>query len=662
MDRSLDYEALFLESEKRREEAEREREEAERERDQLKEETQRTTIAEFIQYCHQYISEPLQIEMNKERSTSGSLTSPKGRLCPTYLKPWEGFHQRQAEVYQEVLGCFNSLENPRLFSSRTVVQGLGNQLCRRPQSSEGDLWTYGRLGMEDPTAEVLEALRANSDFPLGDGIQFDNHANTFDDEPVLPDALKRKRSQPDQFCVHRKDAENTLLYFIEDKATHKLTPENLRAGLQTMNVWDKVVQRPTIPLDRDEKLQYNAELLTNSALTHAYDSMMNRGLGHAVLRTGSCLVFLYIAEDDPETLRYCLTEPNLDVTAMSNAVTAVGRLLAFCLMSLEIPVRSQRWRNEVIPQLHTWEVDFEYILSQIPDDEIHSTPPGSEYIPSSSPLSSFSESHNTRTHAGCRPGDIEQSSPTDDSESDDVSGNISGARKRTLSHFSSSPPQRQHRSGRQNKRTNRPAPTESLDFCTQRCLRGMKTGRRLDESCPNVTLHRRASDNHHPINCVDFAIPFKLSLMPYGYTVIGKGTTDRGWEEVQREVEVYDVLRTVQGSAVPVFLGSVHSSQMYFYKDAKIKHFLLLSWCGDEFDWTDWNQEQWDIYRQTVQEIQHLGINPGKLHRSNVLWTPRRSHARITGFHQAKPAPQRPGKRKLAALNNNISRKRVRTT
>ncbi|KUL81763.1 hypothetical protein ZTR_09237 [Talaromyces verruculosus] len=85
-------------------------------------------------------------------------------------------------------------------------------------------------------------------------------------------------------------------------------------------------------------------------------------------------------------------EPNLDVQEMRDQgdnrwmytpATAVGRHLSLCLMSIGAPIRTQRWRNENIPKLHAWEVDFEHVLSQLSDEEVHSSPPGSEYMPSS---------------------------------------------------------------------------------------------------------------------------------------------------------------------------------------------------------------------------------------------------------------------------------------
>ncbi|CRG92859.1 hypothetical protein PISL3812_09932 [Talaromyces islandicus] len=711
MEDSPDYEALFRKSEKKREEAETRRKEAEtrrneaeNERDRLREETRPTNLAEFIQNCHEYLSEPLHFEMNASQSTGGSLTSPKGRLCPTYLRPWEDFHKQQQELYHEALQSLNSLEDPRLFASHRDIRDLGHRLCRRPLSSEADLQSYERFGVEDHVSDILEALKGHSHFRLANGVRFHNHANTFDDEPPLPESQRRKRSYPDQFCVNLKDIANTLLFIVEYKAEHKLTAENLRAGLKSMNFWEKVVQRPTIPIGGPEKLQYNAEQLSGSALTHAYDAMMHRGSAYGVVVTGNCLVFLHITEHEPETLHYFLAEPNLDVQAMSDQgdytwmytpVTAIGRLLALCLMSLDIPTRSQRWRSDKIPQLHTWEVDFETILKEIPDDEKRSTPPGSEYIPSSSPMSSFSESHHSNNRIGCRPGDVERSSPTDDSESDDVSGNKSvGARKRAkraLSQFSSSPPQRQHRPGQQYKRNNRTAPAESLEFCTESCLLGIKTRASFDENCPNVKLHRRDSQDCHSINCADMVcslkqqlnndmdnyctpygqpvgmgLPFKVTLMPYGYTLLGKGTTDRGWENLEWEAEVYHVLKPVQGSAVPVYLGTVHPNQSYFFEGVQIKHFLLSSWYGDRTDWINWNQRQWDIYQQTVQKIRRLGVHVGRVHQSNVFWDSQRRQARLVAFDRMKLVPRRHENRthtkRSLAVHDDPPRKRVHAT
>ncbi|OKL55232.1 hypothetical protein UA08_09503 [Talaromyces atroroseus] len=577
MDQSPDYKELYQQSKKERAreraEAERERAEIETERDLLRNDSQPMTFIDFIENSQVYISELLQIGTNIVRSTGGSLTSPKGRLCPTYLRPWEGFHQRQTEIYETVFQLLESLPNPRLFSSRSAIRELGRRLCRRPYGNEEALRGYQHFGVEDLAREIIDVLRSCSEiFPLGEGIEFENHANVLnDDETNSAKDRGRKRSIPDQFCVFRKDEVRSLLFTIEYKDGRKLSDRYLRAGLRRMEFWKEVVQRVTIPLEDDKRLSYHAELLTGSGIVHAYDDMMNSGSAFGCLTTGSCQVFLHVPEDQPDTLEYYLAEPNRDVEAMREQgddewmytpVTAVGRLLTLCLMSTQSPNRSQRWRSEVIPNLHKWEVDFEDILNQLSDDELHSSPLGSEYLPSS-PLAP--SNRKLRKRIGCRPEENQVSCPDDSDSEDSPQHHESTARKRALT-FSSSPPQRQHRSGQKYKRTNQ-STQESMDFCTQHCLLSLKNRGLLDENCPNVDRHRKACNKYHQIclsrflyllkqqldNDLDHycapcgqsgthAVPFKITLMPYGYTILGKGTTDSLWPAVRREEDIYQVL------------------------------------------------------------------------------------------------------------------------
>uniref|UniRef100_A0A093UUL1 Serine/threonine-protein kinase D n=1 Tax=Talaromyces marneffei PM1 TaxID=1077442 RepID=A0A093UUL1_TALMA len=677
------------EAERKRNVAEQAKEQIEAERNLLKSETQPTTFLEFIETCHVHISQPLRVETNKTRSTGGSLTSPKGRLCPTYLRPWKTFHEQQTEIYETVIRLLQSSSKHNLFSSKSSIHDLGRRLYRRPFASEEDLRGYQRYGVEDQAQEIIDVLRSVSDmFPLGEGIDFDNHANTFDDEDATSTKVdrRRKRSIPDQFCVFRKGAEHDLLFPMEYKARHKLSDEFLRAGLRPMEFWKEVVQRPTIPVEGGERLSYHADLLTGSGLVHMYDPMMLYGAKYGCLTTGSCQVFLHIPESDPDTLEYYLAEPNLDVQAMrdkgdnawmTTPVTAVGRLLTLCLMSLQSPVRSQRWRNEVIPRLHQWEVDFEYILSQIPDDEMHSSPPGSEYLPSS-PL--VSSSKKSRERLGCRPDEVQDSRSSDEPDSDDApqDPNLKG-RKRALT--LSSPPQRQHRSGQQYRRDDRSS-QESMDFCTQGCLLSLKKGGRLDENCPNVARHRKADIKCHPIHFSEFSrllkqqldndldhfcipcgepgtcgAPFKITLMPFGYTILGKGTTERRWSVVRREEEVYQVLHSIQGSAIPILLGTVDINWTYFYRRAKITHFLVLSWAGYAFDLRCGDERQWNEYQRTKKEIQALGVVHGDLHESNIRWNRELNRVQIIDFHKAILSTTK--KRNRESRNSSPPRKRI---
>jgi hypothetical protein len=56
----------------------------------------------------------------------------------------------------------------------------------------------------------------------------------------------------------------------------------------------------------------------------------------------------------------------------------------------------------------------------------------------------------------------------------------------------------------------------------------------------------------------------------------------RLWGEVSREAEVYRALQRAQGSAVPVFIGTINSAQTYFLHGAgRIRHMLLMGWGGE---------------------------------------------------------------------------------
>ena len=79
--------------------------------------------------------------------------------------------------------------------------------------------------------------------------------------------------------------------------------------------------------------------------------------------------------------------------------------------------------------------------------------------------------------------------------------------------------------------------------------------------------------------CGSYGALFKLTCVEYGYTVIGKGTTSGLWKEVSREAEVYQILRKAQGSAVPVFLGTIDLAKIYFLHGAgEIRHMLVMGW------------------------------------------------------------------------------------
>ena len=203
---------------------------------------------------------------------------------------------------------------------------------------------------------------------------------------------------------------------------------------------------------------------------------------------------------------------------------------------------------------------------------------------------------------------------------------------------------------------------------------GLQTGNFLDELCPNVEHHRRDQDEptQHPIltedlmlslksqldenidrcislgGCGSYGAPFKLTCTKYGHTVIGKGTTSGLWKEVSREAQVYQILRKAQGSAVPVFLGTIALAKTYFLHGAgSIRHMPIMGWGGESTATMELTQHLRRAIHKSNKEIKACGITLEDLRRENVLWNEELGRALIIDFHRStlsrRSAKHRPG-------------------
>ena len=136
--------------------------------------------------------------------------------------------------------------------------------------------------------------------------------------------------------------------------------------------------------------------------------------------------------------------------------------------------------------------------------------------------------------------------------------------------------------------------------------------------------------------CGSTGAPFKIRCESYGYTFVGKGTTSSLWHAVSREAQFYQILRSAQGFAVPVFLGSIDMAQSYFLHGAgEIQHMLLMAWGGEPL-----TQSQWEDKRGAVKKsharIRELGIRHGDVRRPNTLWNPELDRVLIIDFHKSE--------------------------
>jgi serine/threonine protein kinase len=144
-----------------------------------------------------------------------------------------------------------------------------------------------------------------------------------------------------------------------------------------------------------------------------------------------------------------------------------------------------------------------------------------------------------------------------------------------------------------------------------------------------------------------YGAPFKLTCFPHGYTVVGKGTTSLLWKKVvSQEAEIYHILRKAQGSAVPVFLGTMDLKKIYFAFGGQIRHMLIMGWAGESTANLEQTAELDREIKQSNKEIRALGVRHLDLRPDNILWNAELGRALIIDFHQSelirRLAPDRP--------------------
>lgn len=210
-----------------------------------------------------------------------------------------------------------------------------------------------------------------------------------------------------------------------------------------------------------------------------------------------------------------------------------------------------------------------------------------------------------------------------------------------------------------------------FDFCITECLLGVQHKGKLDHNCPNMEFHRLSTGlENHQIGSADlvrmlkvqldknledyfqrmdrhdtirdnrpaWAMPFKITLMPYGYTVVGKGSVQENWERGLRwEEKIYQTLQSIQGSAIPVFLGSMHLKEGYICEQKRINHFLLLSWAGDALNRQTMEGHHVSAFRTCLRRIRACGVDVGMhVPYANALWSEQRGSVQLIGFRSAQ--------------------------
>ncbi|KAH8730664.1 hypothetical protein GQ44DRAFT_746597 [Phaeosphaeriaceae sp. PMI808] len=546
-------------------------------------------------------------------------------------------------------------QDAELFSSIQYLTELGQDICDRSLASEKDLEVYQQ-----------EARYA---FSLGEGIIFENHANTLNDsneevQQSLQDlyiSSKRQASSSnpkprnaDQICVYKEaDGTRSVCMVVEYKPSHKLSVFNLRAGLLRddkgfMNIPEDVINRITIPTNPEDKFVYHSEWLTAAALTQTYAYMIENGLEYSKLATGEANVFLQVKQDEAHTLYYRLAEPNIQAEAESEVDillcrTAVSQTLTFCLMALDSKPRSQKWRNHTLKTAYRAAIYYEAILRQIPAEDKTLTPPPSVFHAQIHPFKRspiiLRPLKSRKAKSGCGPGDII------------VHEDPSGSSDETSDVETPSKPR---------------ARTQQSDARQTPCLLGLVRKCPLDDACLNIGAHRaHGASNKHALgrrSLTKFMLRqlaedpengceplgkqgargtlFKLTLKWYGYTFVAKGTVAAFEAKLKHEELVYEHLDKVQGKLVPVCPGSISLVRPYFLDiGVRIVHMLLLPWAGEQAGKNLTLAIGRDLAAETsaaVTQLLDCGVEHRDVRPPNVLWNPEIRNVVLVDFDRSK--------------------------
>ncbi|KAM0798172.1 hypothetical protein BDR22DRAFT_860119 [Usnea florida] len=536
-----------------------------------------------------------------------------------------------------------------------------------------------KLSMHDAKADKL-GLRG--------GIVFEDHDNTLSDAfdetqqrletLTLTTPLKQtgdikrfrpgNKSYPDAFCVYRRDDQQQVpLAAVELKPPHKLPIPVLLAGMRDMDLLKEVVNRELIPVkevDPEAHFQYQADRWVAAAVTQTFSYIIENGLEYGYLGTGEAYVFLRVHENNPDTVYYRLCIPRQEVGKETGwgpdsdhesrlHLTAVSQVSAFCLQAVETKPRSQKWQKEAREMLPTWKVAFDAEVGQIPEED-RKEMVFSPYQPSikrfrngnfpKTPEIFRSRKAGSKTFASCAPAP-DSHRETGSPDSSDSENDSEGP---TQQPTPSKPPKKAagNAAGKQKKGTGK-----EREYCTQRCLSGIMDQGEFDDQCPNVLEHAREStDHHHNLDSQDFlwliqqqlaedrdadcyplwiqgarGAMFKVSLASHGYTVAAKATVFAYVTDLKHEQAVYECLRTLQGTYVPVCLGGIDLHVPYYHRGVELIHMMFMAWGGEAL------RECREILGHVEKDVSQMAAEGmeamhalGVLHRDvatrNMLW------------------------------------------
>lgn len=204
------------------------------------------------------------------------------------------------------------------------------------------------------------------------------------------------------------------------------------------------------------------------------------------------------------------------------------------------------------------------------------------------------------------------------------------------------------------------------EYCTQKCLLGLRHGDILDKQCPNFTRHcvrGTGHDSSHPMDYELFTFLiqkqleidqtlfcqqptvssrghhaefFKITLAGFGVTFCAKGVALSDQHRLMNEYIMYQRMKNIQGVCVPVCLG-LFALQFPFgsqnISGLEITHVLLMSNAGVSVEENVSRAETCEMpseeileseSNRTLKSITNAGIDRHDQRKKHLYWNTER--------------------------------------
>ncbi|KAG9228961.1 hypothetical protein BJ875DRAFT_489361 [Amylocarpus encephaloides] len=699
------------EEQRRREEEQRRREEEQRRREAAEadaEQSRPTNLVDYLKSCHVF-SLALEVVTDKTLTTQGDTTKPAGRPFPQRIVPWGDFSIQQEAVWEK-LSVSAPFTSQRVYPSAHQLDYVQKYLD--PVSSELGLRHYARDTVENPVRTLIQGIHRNDQLReqlrLGGTLMFESHTNLGKtSEPLIEEEVgqmsisesntsqsERRRTKSkgnevgkkgkrdmagggsrgitgsaDQFCIYElADGQRVPVVLIEYKAPHKLPLAEIVVGLRgVIRPAEEVINK------EGDDLEFLSKSLVAAVVTQLFSSMIGKGVQRGYVLTGDAIIFLYIP-DDPTTVQ-----------------TSVAQITAFALNAFAAEAPGQSW-YDATAGLDTWAVEYIDILKKIPET-IRKAPHHSSYKPG--PWKGFSRSP-IRTRArrlalACN-NQVDDSPHDDGNEGDDNDDPPTptpnrASRSGTNQGSSASARQPGTRRGPKKNDPNEQAEMEVISrpriedrlYCTQQCLLGLASGGALDDHCFNLKDHRGqhlrlkaflhlvrvqlAEDRERDADCKPLYVKgsrgalVKVRLSSHGYTFVAKAMKQADRKHMLQEAIVYGKLRSLQGSCIPVCLGTVDLEPPYYYDYGTYVSMLCLSWAGrslHQYLHPENEVHMLDEVSKTLTTLHKLQVLHTDAEPRNWLWDERCGNIMLVDFERAEIRARLP----LSVISPNRKRNR----